>query len=226
MRARDSGCVALREECRGGGGSYGGGPGRVTLAVGHPGTPVPTQPRAAGGPRSPGPGARAPPVVLRAPAWGAQGASWRGGGVGRSGRRGEGSWRGGAARGARARGGSGGATFPGDPGRGFRTGGTTRRAPSPRLASGESPGTGGVSVGTLATRQLALGLGRATSTATFRAPAWAGLCMGGSMHRAPSMAVASGESPALGPHRGPPGTTYIYIRAQYIHPLSCGGECH
>lgn len=139
MRARDSGCVALREECRGGGGSYGGGPGRVTLAVGHPGTPVPTQPRAAGGPRSPGPGARAPPVVLRAPAWGAQGASWRGGGVGRSGRRGEGSWRGGAARGARARGGSGGATFPGDPGRGFRTGGTTRRAPSPRLASGESP---------------------------------------------------------------------------------------
>ena len=67
------------------GGFYGGGPGRVTLAVGHPGTPVPMQPRTAGGPRSPGPGARGLRVVLRGPGWGARGASWRRGGVGRSG---------------------------------------------------------------------------------------------------------------------------------------------
>ena len=66
MRIRDCGCVVVCE-CRGGGGSYGGGPGRVTLAAGPPGTPLPTPPRATSSPQSPSPGARGPPAVLHAP---------------------------------------------------------------------------------------------------------------------------------------------------------------
>lgn len=93
MRIRDCGCVVLRE-CRGGGGSYGGGPGRVTLAAGPPGTPLPTAPRATGGPQPPAPGRGCRRRCFRPHGGGmgrgAWGASWRGGGVGRSGGRGGG----------------------------------------------------------------------------------------------------------------------------------------
>jgi hypothetical protein len=196
LRARDSGCVALREECRGGGGSYGGGPGRVTLAVGHPGTPVPMQPRAAGGPRSPG-GASRPSV----------------GGAGRQLAR-RGSWplwptgRGQLERGSRAkratereaRGPRG--VRAGPPFRGTQAGAFERGAlhpePPPLSLPMERALGQGAEYRHIGYSPVGSGAWRATSTATFRAPAWAGLCMGGSMHRAPSMAVASGESPALG----------------------------
>ena len=93
MRIRDCGCVVLRE-CRGGGGSYGGGPGRVTLAAGPPGTPLPTAPRATGGPQPPAPGRGCRRRCFGPHGGGmgrgAWGASWRGGGVGRSGGRGGG----------------------------------------------------------------------------------------------------------------------------------------
>jgi hypothetical protein len=123
----------------------------VTLAVGHPGTPVAMQPRAAGGPRSPGPGARGPRGLLRGPG-GELGAPV--GAVGElaalaDGRRGveecgRHAKRAGA-REARGPGGLGakGGTFPGRARPGASIGGGAHHAPSPKVAGGEPSAGGG-----------------------------------------------------------------------------------
>ena len=106
----------------------------MTLAVRPPGTPVPTQPCATGGPPSPSPGARGGRGCFAALGRGAWGASWRGGGVGRTGGRG-----GGEAKPAReARG-----ARPGVHARGGLVEGTMDRGPSGREAARGSPLHGG-----------------------------------------------------------------------------------